>query len=147
MKLWVSRTIVAMTVGMLAGCDSGNGMPLIPVEGVVTFNGGPPPKSGTVTFSLVQGTGVEGLPIRPGRAEFSMDGRFSATTFQRGDGLLPGKYRVQIECMDGVPEFGVPFDSISFVPSSYQPPELVVEQGKGEVEVSYDVPPNPNKKG
>jgi hypothetical protein len=147
MKYWISWTIVLAATGALVGCGSGSSMPLVPVEGVVTFGNGPPPKRGTVNFSLFAGTGVPGLPNRPASAEFDEDGLFSATTFEPGDGLLPGKYRVSIECMDGIPEFGVPFDEISFVPSNYQPPELVVEEGKGTIKVTYDVPPNPKKKG
>jgi hypothetical protein len=147
MKYWVSWTILVSAISTLAGCGGGNDLPLVPVTGVVTFSGGPPPKEGRVIFSQLPGTGVEGLPNRPGRASFGADGKFVAMTFQQGDGLLPGKYSVRVECVDGVPSATTPWDSISFVPSSYQPPELVVEQGQGEVEVSYDVPPNPNKKG
>jgi hypothetical protein len=146
MKYWATATSLAMTLGMLAGCGSGNDFPLVPVNGVVTFSGGPPPKEGRVIFSQIPGTGVEGVPNRPGRASFGADGKFVAMTFAEGDGLLPGKYSVRVECVDGVPSATTPWDSISFVPSSYQPPELVVEQGQESKVVSYDVPPNPNKR-
>ena len=147
MKRWVSLVVLATGCGMLAGCGGGSDLPLVPVEGVVTFNGGAPPKEGRVYFSQLGGTGIKGLPVRPGRATFGTDGRFVATTFQPGDGLLPGKYSVRVECVDGDPTNPqTPWDTISFVPSSYQPPELVVETDKGSVEISYDVPPNPKKK-
>ena len=146
MKYWVSWTILVTVIGVLAGCSGGNDMPLVPVSGVVTFSGGPPPKEGRVIFSQLSGTGVKGLPNRPGRASFGTDGKFVAMTFQPDDGLLPGTYSVRVECVDGVPGDNVPWDTISFVPSTYQPPELVVEEGKGPIEVSYDVPPNPKKR-
>jgi hypothetical protein len=147
MKNWLLLMVCITTIGISAGCGSGNNMPLVPVSGVVTFNGGPPPKEGRVIFSQLSGTGIAGLPNRPGRASFGTDGKFVAMTFEKGDGLLPGKYNVRVECVDGVPGPTTPWESISFVPSSYQPPELVVEEGKGTIEVSYDVPPNPNKRG
>jgi hypothetical protein len=146
MKHWATATGLVMTIGMLAGCGSGSDFPLVPVNGLVTFSGGPPPKEGRVIFSQLPGTGIEGLPNRPGRASFGADGKFVAMTFEQGDGLLPGKYDVRVECVDGVPSATTPWDTISFVPSSYQPPELIVAQGKGPIEVSYDVPPNPNKR-
>jgi len=146
MKQWVLCVVLATVCGMFVGCGSGSSLPLVPVSGVVTFSGGPPPKEGLVVFSQLPGSGVKGLPNRPGRATFGADGKFVATTFQPGDGLLPGKYQVRVECVDGVPEVNIPWDAISFVPSTYQPPELVVEEGKGPIEVSYDVPPNPNKR-
>jgi len=146
MKYWVSWTILVTVIGVLASCSGGNGMPLVPVSGVVTFSGGPPPKEGRVIFSQLSGTGVKGLPNRPGRASFGTDGKFVAMTFHPDDGLLPGTYSVRVECVDGVPGDNVPWDAISFVPSTYQPPELVVEEDKPLVEVSYDVPPNPLKR-
>jgi hypothetical protein len=147
MTKWVSCVILATVCGMAVGCGSGgSSMPLVPVSGEVTFGGGLPPKSGTMSFSQIAGTGIKGLPNRPGRAEFGDDGRFTTTTFQPGDGLLPGKYQVRIECMDGIPDYGVSWETVSFVPLDFQPPELVVEEGKGPIEVSYDVPPNPKKR-
>lgn len=146
MKHCASWTIFAAAIGMLAGCGSGRDLPLVPVTGIVTFSGGPPPKEGRVIFSQLPGTERKGLPNRPGRASFGTDGKFVAMTFEPGDGLLPGKYSVRVECVDGVPGPATPWDTISFVPSSYQPPELVVEEGKGTIEVSYDVPPNPKKR-
>jgi hypothetical protein len=68
-------------------------------------------------------------------------------TFVKGDGLLPGKCNVRVESTDGVPSATTPWDEFSFVPSSYQPPELIAEQGKGPIEVTFDVPPSPSKKG
>lgn len=146
MKHWTLQVVWVVACSVLAGCGSGSDFPLVPINGVVTFSGGPPPKEGRVSFSQLPGTGIEGLPNRPGRANFGIDGKFVATTFESGDGLLPGKYDVRIECVDGVPGPGTPWDAISFVPSDYQPPNLVVEQGKGAIEVSYDVPPNPKKR-
>src|SRR3972149_6607565 len=146
MNRWVWLLLGGLASTCVVGCGSGSDLPLVPVSGRVTFSGGPPPKEGRVIFSQLPGTGIDGLPNRPGRATFGTDGEFVAMTFQPGDGLLPGKYQVRVECVDGVPEANTPWDAISFVPSTYQPQELAVEQGKGPIDVSYDVPPNPNKR-
>ena len=145
MKYFVPIILLGFACVLFTGC-SGNSLPFTPVTGHVTFSKGPPPKEGRISFDLISGTGIDGLPNRPGMAVFGPDGNFEAMTFQPGDGLLPGQYGVKIECVDGVPGPTTPWDTISFVPSDYQPPNLVVEQGKGAIEVSYDVPSNPKKR-
>ncbi|HEY4235368.1 MAG TPA: hypothetical protein VGM76_18190, partial [Lacipirellulaceae bacterium] len=106
----------------------------------ITFGGGPTPHDGSIVFVQEPGSGMPGLPNRPGHASFSTDGKFAATTFKPEDGLLPGKYRVNIECVNGVPGPDSPWDKISFVPADYQPPELVVTEGQPAIEMNYDVP-------
>jgi len=127
-------------VVVLAGCG-GSGRPLVPVSGQITFNGGPCPKAGAISFVPNAGSDASGTPARVGQARFGTDGRFVVTSFQEGDGLLPGKYRVNIECVNGVPSPSTPWESISYVPADYQPDDLVVEEGKGALKVTYDVPP------
>jgi hypothetical protein len=67
--------------------------------------------------------------MRPASGAFEKDGRFKAQTFDPGDGLMPGKYLVSIECWDTPPNMqGNP--GKSFVPRKYQNPQtsgLVVE--------------------
>lgn len=139
-KLTAGRIAVAIACLLSAGCnDSGN--PLTKVAGKVLFNGGPPPKPGRIAFQLVAGTGKEGLSYRPGSATFGADGQFVATTFQSGDGLLPGKYEVRIICIDGLPGLDKSFDEVSLVPPGWAPEELVITGDENSVTVEYDVPP------
>ena len=121
------------------GCGR-DGLPLVPVSGRVTFNGGPCPKNGTILFVQVPGTGIAGLPNRPARAAFGTDGKYEATSFTPGDGILPGRYQVAVSCMDGEPGPDRPREQISFVPSDYRADELVVEEGQSAVGVNLDVP-------
>ena len=49
---------------------------------------------------------AEGFPRRPGTADFNEDGEFEASSFKTGDGLLPGKYVVNVECWEVPPSMG-----------------------------------------
>jgi hypothetical protein len=104
---------------LLASC--GSNLPrTIPVAGVVTFDGKAPPAAGNVLFLPTEA--AEGYPMRPATAAFGTDGRFKAQTFDPGDGLMPGKYLVSIECWDTPPSMqGNP--GKSFVPRQYQVPQ------------------------
>lgn len=134
---------LAIACLLAVGCD-GSGMPLTKVKGTITFNGGPPPKTGSIMFSLVPGTGAEGLPYRPGTAPFGTDGEFVVTSFQEGDGLLPGTYKVRVICLSAAPA-GVPLDSVSLVPLDWSPEQLVVTGEEESMSVQYDVPPKKAK--
>jgi hypothetical protein len=141
----VFRLAVASIVCLLlAGC-SDQGMSTTKVSGRILFNGGPPPEAGTIAFSLVPGTGVEGLPYRPGSAPFGKDGNFVVNSFGNGDGLLPGTYRVRITCLSGPPSMG-PLEQLSYVPLDWMPDELVITGNEGSVTADYDVPPKKPKR-
>ena len=72
--------------------------------------------------------------------DFDVDGTFEVTSFELGDGLVPGTYRVRIECWEQYPGDFRP--GVSYVPEKYEPEQLVIEDDTREaVEVSYDVPP------
>jgi hypothetical protein len=146
MKRVIATAVLAAFCSLPLGCGSGHGLPLVPVSGQVTFEGGPPPIEGSISFVKVADAGVTGLPNRPGRAPFGNDGKFEATTFQEGDGLLPGRYQVTITCVDGEAKPGQPFEEVSFVPPDYRAEELVVEADSDAITKNYDVPLNPKKK-
>ncbi len=128
----------AMLIACL-GCGTER-LPTVPVRGKVTFGGGPCPAEGTITFTPV--SVEEGLPRRPGTAEFRTDGRFAATSFTPGDGLLPGRYRANISCWQGEPSSYDPssFDRLNYVPKNYDPEEFVVEPSGDAVTLTLDVP-------
>lgn len=120
------------------GCG-GTGLPTTKVTGQVTFDGASPPKPGNISFSLVEGTGQEGLPYRPGSSAFGTDGRFEITSFEKGDGLLPGTYKVQITCLAAPPSQG-PLAQLSYVPLDWSAEDLVITGEQQAVEVNFDVP-------
>ncbi len=121
----------------LVGCG-GSGLPIVPVEGRVTFDGGPCPTHGMVCFAPIEP--AKGLPKRPGTGKFDTDGKFTVTTLRPGDGLIPGRYRVRIDCLKGPID---PFNPkvASHVADDYEWPELTIERDAREpVVVDYDVP-------
>lgn len=131
-----------MAVGVLvltcAGCG-GSDLPLVPVAGTVTFAGGPCPKPGTIDFEPV--AAAEGLPRRPGWAKFAEDGAFEVTSFQNGDGLLPGTYNIKVSCWNGQPSGDDPrsFERLNLVPSAFHQ-EIVVKHDADPMELTIDVP-------
>jgi hypothetical protein len=76
----------------LHGCGGEDGP--VPVEGVVRLNGAPV-AGATVSF-LPEGGG------RPAVGATNRDGRFRLTTFESGDGALPGRYRVVVTKVEPV---------------------------------------------
>jgi hypothetical protein len=101
---------------LLSGCGSDRPQ-TIPVEGTVTLNGGPWPAPGELYFLPTRP--AEGFPRRPGTAEFGTDGEFAATTWEDGDGLTPGKYKVFVMCWKTPPTFKGPPPE-SYVDVKYQ---------------------------
>jgi hypothetical protein len=101
---------------LVTGCGS-NLPQTIRVTGRVTFDGKPPPGPGSVYFLPVEAS--EGFPSRPATGDFDKDGNFKAKTFDPGDGLMPGKYIMYIECWESPPNLeGKPVKS--YVPQKYQ---------------------------
>lgn len=124
---------LCLVCAFLIGCG-GSGRPTtIPVTGSVSVNGEAPQYSGALFFAPLEV--AEGYPRRGGRALFDLDGRFEATSFEDGDGLVPGKYRVRVESWKQPPAMGKP--GISNLPSSFRPPDLVVAET--EKSVQYDL--------
>jgi hypothetical protein len=119
-----------------AGCDKS--LKPVPVKGVVTFEGKPPPAAGSVYFMPV-GPTIQGSVARPGVGDFGTDGRFEVTTIAKGDGLWPGTYRTRVDCWKIAPTAFAP-PSESSVPPNYQSPDLVVPTDTaGPIQVEYDV--------
>ena len=130
--------LVAFGLVVIAGCGS-SGPELIPVEGQVTYGGGPWPNGGVFFF-----TPVDPESGRPGSATFDTEGRFTVDSYQVGEGLYPGKYRVTAQCWNGKVVDGMPLPP-SFVPQKYQSGmssdlEVTVEPGSGSVGVQLDMP-------
>jgi hypothetical protein len=130
---------LAVAACFCVGCGE-SGLPTVPINGQITFGGGPPPNAGTVVFS--PRSVAEGLPRRPGRGRFTQDGTFTVTSFKEGDGLIPGTYQPLVDCWKGQPSSDNPktFETLNNVPSGFEAPEVVVEAGADSVEVKIDVP-------
>jgi hypothetical protein len=132
--------LILPSVVLLASCGS-NLPETVRVSGQVTFNGQPPPAAGSVLFLPIEA--AEGFPSRPASGAFGVDGRFTARTFEPGDGLMPGKYLISVESFDFPPNMqGNP--GKSHVPKKYQSPQtsgfkLDVTPGMKAQEIMLDV--------
>lgn len=135
-------------VALLLGCSRGRpGIEIVKVEGRVTLDGGPMPAAGRLLFlpQAVAGSGDEARPSRPASATFAADGRFQATSWEPGDGLVPGKYAVVVECWQTPPTMNGP-PAVSHVPAAYRAAEttpltLEVPGGQQIVRAELDVGP------
>jgi hypothetical protein len=78
----------------------------IPVTGRLTYGGGDWPNEGVIYFTALEP--AEGFPRRAGTGYFEADGSFEAQTWVEGDGLMPGKYRVSVECWKVPPKIDGP---------------------------------------
>jgi hypothetical protein len=124
---------------LLCGCGD-KGIGLIPVSGKVTYGGGEWPKAGKIYFTPVQP--AEGYPKLGGSADFGTDGSFKVQSSGDKQGLVPGKYRVNLECWEVPPsmESATPSSGKSYVPDNWTSPELEIPVGKSSHEVTIDVP-------
>jgi hypothetical protein len=138
-KRWAA---VAVATGLLVLAGCGPDRPVtVEVTGKVTLDGKPFDKPGTLYFTPIEP--AAGLPSRPGRADFGADGLFTARTFQEGDGLIPGRYGVAVDCWDSYPTPENPHPK-SYVPKKYANAwsndlEVVVAPGDGPQHVELDL--------
>ena len=109
------QTAVLAALVILAGCSKSP--QCIPVHGTVTLDGGKVPGPGYIYFTT-QPAGKD-VASRPGTADFDADGNYKVKTFVPGDGLLPGKYLLRVDCWQTAPNMdGKPV--VSFLPQKYQ---------------------------
>jgi len=98
--------VIATCLVFASGCGSSRDVEIVPVHGTVTFNGGAMPGEGRIFFVPMEP--AAGFPRRPGNAHFGPDGTFKAKTFEPGDGLIPGRYGVVVQCWKVPPDLGGP---------------------------------------
>lgn len=88
---WLKRGqkgfVLLVLVAPIGGCADGRPR-RVPVSGRVTTDGAPL-KHGSVLFVPDEG--------RPAGGALDSDGRFTLTCFEKDDGVIPGRYRVQIK--------------------------------------------------
>lgn len=121
---------------VVSGCGP-NGPKTIPVSGKITYDGGPWPKPGKLTFPCI--VAAEGFSNRPGSAEFDVDGNFVAGSYRVGDGLLPGRYKVNVECWETPPAMDESSPGKSYVPDDFQL-EFEVKPTDTALTFLWDVP-------
>jgi len=137
---WAARGLCVL-LPVLGGC--GPDRPeMVQVSGRVTFGGGAWPKPGTLYFTPAEPAGD--LPRRPGVADFDTDGYFTVKSFEDGEGLIPGRYLVGVECWEVPPSMGGP-PPVSYLDSKYQNPqtsglELDIERGQDAERLELDIP-------
>ncbi len=121
------------------GCGRSGDAAVVPVRGKVTIAGAAPAKDVRMTFTVVEP--AEGYPRRPGTAKVAADGSFVATSYEEGDGLVPGTYHAVIKYFEQEPNDEDPtsYDRLNLVPKDYRP-EVVVDKSAGSVEANFDVP-------
>ena len=93
--------------------------------------------------SSLSAQSADAVTVRPGWACFAVDGTFHATSFNEGDGLFPGRYRVAVRCWPPSAASGeAPAQAVSPVDAKYGSPEtsgLEVEIKPGERSVSVEL--------
>jgi hypothetical protein len=103
---------------------------------------GPWPAEGNISFVPIEA--AAGYPLRPGWAVFDTNGEFSAGCFEDGDGLIPGKYVVNIDCWDAVAgPSSKKKPSKSCIPDKYQRgfQQLTVPaDAEGPITVAWTIP-------
>ena len=117
----------------------------MPVVGKITYDGGEWPAHGEV--ALLPVTAAEGEPIIPAVVTMEKDGSFVAESTV-GAGLIPGKYRVGVECWKLPPDesrkdrpLGVSYVANKYRNSATSGLEFEIQSGhRGRVEVAFNVP-------
>ncbi|VTU02726.1 Uncharacterized protein OS=Singulisphaera acidiphila (strain ATCC BAA-1392 / DSM 18658 / VKM B-2454 / MOB10) GN=Sinac_3174 PE=4 SV=1 [Gemmataceae bacterium] len=136
------RSCVFLALVLAAGGCGPSGPQCVPVSGRVTLDGANPPGPGTIYFTP-ESAGSDGVPLRPATGDFDADGTYSAKSFTPGDGLLPGKYVIRVDCYKTPPNMeGKPV--VSYLPPRYRNPSesgltLTVEPGAKPVRFNLDL--------
>jgi hypothetical protein len=107
------------------------------VSGRVTYAGGEWPIQGTITFGPKKTE--DGKIPRLGSANFDKEGNFVVGSYQPGDGLMPGTYKVTVSCISSS-DPSKTVEELDLVPQTFKPDDLVVEAGSGPIELNLDVP-------
>lgn len=132
-----ARCVVLLLLTMVLATGCGPKRPdMIPVSGKITFGGAAPPGEGAIYFAPLEVAG--GGARRPGRAMFDESGNYQVTSFEDADGLVPGTYRVRVECWKSVPTMDKPGES--YVPADFAPGELNISADSSSVTHNIDVP-------
>jgi hypothetical protein len=128
--------LAVLVLASLAGCGTNNSLTK-QVRGQVTMEDAPPPAEGKITFAPIEGASTH--PRRPASGDFDTTGTFTLTTFTPGDGIIPGKYRVNINCWREAPTLKTKL-SANYVPADFTFTVTIDENADEPVELRIDVP-------
>jgi hypothetical protein len=131
--------VLSLCLVIVAGCGKRYGT--VPVQGKITFNGGPMPTEGVIYFTPTETFGNH--PLRPASASFGIDGVYSVSSFAGAEGLFPGKYEAHLHCWK-VPRTMSGPKEVSYLPEKYSKPKtselkLTVEEGSSSKEFNIDI--------
>jgi hypothetical protein len=107
------------------------------VRGQVTFQGAAPPAEGKITLAPIESAPT--YPRRPASGDFDKTGAFTLTTFAKDDGIIPGRYHVNIKCWREPPTLKTAL-SANYVPASFKFEVTIDENADEPVELRIDVP-------
>lgn len=99
----LAGTLLALASFLTAGCNSSvNPFGVVPVEGKVTYEDGSPIPGVAVQF-IPQALPIDAKTVpRPGVAGIADDGTIEqVTTYDYGDGIVPGKHKVIVKSKTG----------------------------------------------
>ncbi len=117
------RTAAAAAILALAGCQQApppDRLPVVPVEGALTFDGRPIPGA-LVVFHPTDTALLDRLP--PPRATVREDGTFTLTTYVAGDGAPVGAYKVTVEWRKLMDRDGDVIAGPNVLPDRYRRPQ------------------------
>ncbi len=113
-----AASIVSCIGISLTGCMERSRQSAIPIHGRVTLDKGPWPTEGILCFLPIKP--APGFPSRAAAVNFSADGNFPAPTpWAEGDGIVPGRYKVYVECWKVPPTREGP-DPVGYAAPKYQ---------------------------
>ena len=86
----IIASLLSAWLPLAVGCGQARParVPVVPVEGAITFNGQPLPGALIVLHPKTSGSATAPAP----RAQVEKDGSFRFTTYDAGDGAPPGEY-------------------------------------------------------
>jgi hypothetical protein len=120
----------------VAGCGKNSSLTK-QARGQVTFQGAAPPAEGKITFAPIES--APNYPRRPAIGEFDKTGTFTLTTFAKDDGIIPGKYHVNIKCWREPPTLKTAL-SANYVPADFKFEVTIDANADEPVELRIDVP-------
>lgn len=134
-----------VTLAGLVGCGGKDRPETVKVFGKVT-HAGQPVTSGTVTFHPVGF--ASGEANRPALGVLQPDGSYALSTYEAGDGAIPGKYEVAVVSVEKPPsveEFAAGAKVKPALPEKYATPRTsgltatVPAEADAPVEINFDL--------
>jgi hypothetical protein len=114
--------VVILVVGGAAAVGCGDGRPTrVPVAGIVTIDG-EPLKMGMIKFAPAG--------QRPAIGAIDGEGRFTLTTYEKGDGVITGTHRVSVTAVEPITERS----------NRWHAPKKYAESDSSGLEVTIDGP-------